>query len=68
MLARLSGRAADCYLREEAAKLAAERATSELTRNAYLDIARTWNRLAESYQMAEQISDYLEWSANRLRK
>jgi hypothetical protein len=68
VLARISGQAAGCYLRAEAAKLAADRATSEVTRNAYNDISRTWHRLAESYQLAEQISAYLEWSANRLRR
>jgi hypothetical protein len=68
MLARISGQAAECYLRAEAAKLAADRASCELTRNAYHDISRTWHRLAESYQLAEQISAYLEWSANRLRR
>jgi hypothetical protein len=68
MLNQITGQAASCYLREEAALLQAKRASSEIVSKAYLDVAGTWRRLAQSYEMAERISGFLDWQAERLRR
>jgi len=37
------------------------------SRQSYLRLEDNWMRLAERYQLAERISGYLEWQAQRIR-
>lgn len=53
-------RAASCRI------LAADAAFDSLVRGHFAEMAEHWSALAQSYQLAEEISGYIEWQARRL--
>jgi len=66
MLARLTGQSDYCRERALECYVLAGIATDEGARREYGAIARRWHALVRSYELAEQVSGFLDWNAKRL--
>jgi hypothetical protein len=67
MLAKIGAHARVCLSEAEAARLRAALSPELRARDEWLQIARRWRMLAQSYELAERVSGFLEWSARRLK-
>jgi hypothetical protein len=59
MLLKISPHIADCLERAQRAHERAEKAADTVLQQDYLDIERTWLRLAESYRTAERLQAFI---------
>jgi hypothetical protein len=66
MLARLTGQADYCRERALESYVRAGRCQDEKLRSEYGQIARRWHALVRSFELAEQVSGFLDWNAKRL--
>ena len=66
-MARITGQAATCFERAEVCrKLANDLTYDAISRHDFSEMAIRWLALANSYQVAEEISGYIQWQANRI--
>jgi hypothetical protein len=65
MLSRLTGQAAECYNRAADARERAHHTGSPSLAKEYLEMELRWLALAQSYELAERLSSFLEWSVRR---
>ena len=64
---RISGQAAYCLNRAASCrKLAKDERYNAAARNDFRDMEQRWLTLAQSYGLAEEISGYIQWQANRV--
>lgn len=64
---RISGQRAYCWNRAAAYRqLAADDSYTPATRNDYREMAERWMALAKSYAIAEEISGFMQWQAQRI--
>jgi hypothetical protein len=66
MLARLSGKAAYAYAQAERIGAEAAGARDDALRKELLKLETSWLILAGSFEFAERISGFIEWSAQRV--
>jgi hypothetical protein len=67
MLARLSDQIARCLEEAELARFRAAVAATEEERQNCLRREENWQVLAQSFQLCERVSGWLEWQTERLR-
>lgn len=67
MPSRITGQAAVCFERAETCRqLANDYSYDAVSRHDFSEMAIRWLALAKSYQMAEELSGYIQWQANRV--
>lgn len=66
MRARLTGQSDHCRRLASRCRRDAERLRDPIFRGHLLRLADHWQALAESYALADKVSGFLEWSAQRL--
>lgn len=64
---KISGKAAQCRQREETCRLmAADVSFDSTSRRQFLTLAEHWRELARSYELAEEVSGYIQWQSRRV--
>jgi hypothetical protein len=67
MTSRISGQAEICLERADACrKMANDKTYDVISRHNFNEMAYRWQALARSYQVAQEISGYIQWQANRV--
>lgn len=64
-MSRLTGQADYCRWRAEACRIKAAREAGQL-RSEYRNMAKHWENLAKTYALAEEISGFIQWNAQRI--
>jgi len=67
MLNRITGQVAHCLAEASRCSEAAAVANMPEIQANYRQLAASWMALAESMQLAERVSGFLQWNAQRLR-
>jgi hypothetical protein len=68
MLQKLSEEIQECYRHADECRQRAEKAFTEKGRQEFIDMERRWLSLADSYEFAERLSNYVEPFRDRNRK
>jgi hypothetical protein len=67
MTSRISGQAEICLARADACReMAGDKTYDVISRHNFNEMAYRWQALAESFRVAEEISGYIQWQANRV--